>query len=330
MWPLLALFCGVFGFWGDASADGLKALDERRYEAAVENFTAAVTADPKDYAAHFNLAFSLGMLHRDADAIAEYRKALDLKPDLYEAQLNLGIVLIREKQPADAVMLLDKAASEKPKEFRPVYYLGEALLASGDFEASQKAFQTATELDPKSAFAELGLARSLARQNKLDDAAPYFRKVAELDPARRDALLELASNYEAAGKPDEAVALYSHFPGDPAAQEHAGQLLLQAARADEAIAHFQAAMAQSPTAANRAGLIQAYLKAHHPELALPLIDQQLAATPDDYDLTMLKGGILRDQRETRSRRRSVPAGHQAQTRRLEAVERTGRRVGGSG
>jgi tetratricopeptide (TPR) repeat protein len=297
MWPLLALFCGLPGLLTDASADGLKALDERRYDAAVESFTAAIEADPKDYASHFNLAFSLGMLHRDADAIVEYRKALDLKPDLYEAQLNLGIVLIREKQPADAAVLLDKAASKKPKEFRPVYYLGEALLAAGNLDASQKAFQTATELDPKSAFAELGLARALARQNKLDDAAPHFRKAADLDPARRDTLLELASNYEAAGKPDEAVALYSQFPDDPAAQEHAGQLLLQAARADEAIHHFQAAVAQSPTAANRAGLIQAYLKTHHPELALPLIDQQLAATPDEYDLVMLKGGILRDQRK---------------------------------
>src|SRR5208283_2198968 len=162
------------------------------------------------------------MLHRDADAIAEYRKALDLKPDLYEAQLNLSIVLIREKQPADAAVLLDKAASEKPKEFRPVYYLGEALLAAGSYEASQKAFQMATELDPKSAFAELGLGRSLADQSKLDNAAPHFRKAAELDPARRDALLELASNYETAGKPDEAVALYAQFPDDPAAQEHAG------------------------------------------------------------------------------------------------------------
>jgi tetratricopeptide (TPR) repeat protein len=297
MWPLLALLCGLPGFWNDPSADGLKALDEKRYAAAVESFTQALAADPKDFSAHFNLAFAFGMLHRDTDAIAEYRKALDLKPDLYEARLNLGIVLIRDKQPADAATVLEKAASEKPKEFRPAYYLGEALLAAGDAEASQKAFQTALELDPKSAFAELGLARSLVKLNRLDDAAPHFRKVAELDPTRRDALLELAVNYETAGKPDNAIALYTQFPDDAAAQEHLARLLLDANRAQEAVDHFKLAVAQSPTAANRAGLIQAYLKAHQPDQALPLIDQALAASPGDYDLVMLKGRVLRDQRK---------------------------------
>jgi tetratricopeptide (TPR) repeat protein len=297
MWPLLALLSGLLGFWNDPSAEGLKALDDKRYDAAVESFTQAVAADPKDFSAHFNLAFAFSMLRRDDAAVAEYRKALDLKPDLHEARLNLGILLIRDKQPADAAAVLEKAALEKPKEFRPVYYLGEALLASGNAEASQKAFQTAVELDPKSAFAELGLARSLARLNKLDDAAPHFRKVAELDPTRRDALLELAVNYETAGKPDDAIALYTQFPDDPAAQEHLGQLLLQANRAAEAVDRFKAAVVRSPTAANRAGLIQAYLKTHQPDLALPLIDQVLAASPGDYDLVMLKGGILRDQRK---------------------------------
>jgi len=297
MWPLLALLSGLLGFWNDPSADGLKALDDKRYDAAVESFTAALAADPKDFAAHFNLAFALGMLRRDADAIAEYRKALDLKPDLYEAQLNLGIVLIRDRQPADAATVLEKAASAKPKEVRPVYYLGEAQLAAGNAEASQKAFQTAAGLDPRSAFAELGLARSLARLNKLDDAAPHFRKVAELDPTRRDALLELAANFETAGKPDDAIALYTQFPDDPAAQERLGQLLLQADQAAEAVDHFKAAVAKSPTPANRVGLIQAYLRTHHPDLALPLIDQALATSPGDYDLVMLKGRILRDQRK---------------------------------
>jgi len=294
---LLAVFAGLLGFWNDPSADGLKALDDKRYDAAVQSFTAAVAADPKDFSAHFNLAFSFGMLHRDADAISEYRKAIDLKPDLYEAQLNLGIVLIRDKQPADAAVVLEKAVSKKPKEYRPVYYLGEALLASGNAEASQKAFATAAELNPKSAFAELGLARSLVRQNKLDDAAPHFHKAADLDPSHREYLLELAAADETAGKTDDAIALYAQFPNDAGAQERLGQLLLQSDKADEAVAHFQASVQQSPTAANRVGLIQAYLKTHHPELALPLIDQALAAAPGDYDLLMLKARIVRDQRK---------------------------------
>jgi len=294
---LLALVSLLMGFASDPSADGLKALDEKRYADAVQNFTAAIAADSKDYSAHFNLAFALSMLHRDADSAAEYRKALDIKPDLYEAQLNLGILLVRDKQPADAVPFLQKAAAQKPNTFRPIYYLGEAQLDSGDAKSAQEAFQTALGLDPKSAFAELGLARALTKQNRLDDAAPHFRKAAELDPARRDILLEMAAADETAGKSDDAIAIYNQFPDNPAAQERLGQLLLKADRAPEAVDRFKVAVARAPSSANRVGLVQAYLKTHQPDLALPLIDQQLAASPNDYELVMLKGRIVRDQRK---------------------------------
>jgi len=297
MWAQLALFCALAASGSDPSADGLKALDQSRYADAVENFTAAIAADPKDYSAHFNLAFALSMLHRDAESAIEYRKALEIKPDLYEAQLNLGILLVRDKQPADALPLLQKAVAQKPRIFRPVYYLGEAQLDSGDAPGAQQSFQTAAGLDPKSAFAELGLARALTKQNRLDDAAPHFRKAADLDPTRRDILFELAEEDEKAGKSDDAIAIYNQFPDNPVAQERLGQLLLKADRAQEAVDHFKVAVARSPTGANRVGLVQAYLKTHQPDLALPLIDQELAATPNDYDLIMLKGRIIRDQRK---------------------------------
>ena len=297
MWPLLALVSVLASGPGDPSADGLKALDQNRYADAVQNFTAAIAADPKDFSAHFNLAFALSMLRRDPESVAEYRKALDIKPDLYEAQLNLGILLVRDKQPADAVLLLQKAVAQKPAIFRPVYYLGEAQLESGDAKSAQESFQTAAGIDPKSAFAELGLARALTKQNRLDDAAPHFRKAAELDPTRRDILLELADEDEKAGKSDDAIAIYNQFPDNPAAQERLGQLLLKADRAQEAVDHFKVAVARSPTAANRVGLVQAYLKTNQPDLALPLVDQVLAASPNDYELVMLKGRIIRDQRK---------------------------------
>src|ERR1700694_4465393 len=78
--------------------DGLKALDAKQYQAAADDFTKALAADPKDFTAHFNLAFAYSMLNRDADAIAEYKKTVDLKPGLYQADLNLGILLLRNKQ----------------------------------------------------------------------------------------------------------------------------------------------------------------------------------------------------------------------------------------
>jgi hypothetical protein len=50
MWALLAAFL----LWQtDYIADGLKALDENRYEAAAQSFSKAIAAEPDDYAGHF-------------------------------------------------------------------------------------------------------------------------------------------------------------------------------------------------------------------------------------------------------------------------------------
>ncbi len=276
---------------------GLKALDEKRYQAAVDNFINAIAAEPKDYSLHFNLALAYSLMGKDADAIPEYKKALEIKPDLYQAELNLGICLLREKQGAEAVPYLTAAAAQKPKEFRPNCYLAAALLASGEFTKAEQAYQTALEIDPKSPDAELGLAHALAKQNRIADAASHFQKAAEMNPNYRDGLLELAAAYEAQKQPAEAIAIYQQFPDDPGAQERLGELLLASGQPADAIAHFQAAIAKSPTVANRAALASAYLKNKEPDKALPVIDQVLAADPTDFDLRMLHGRILRDQRK---------------------------------
>ena len=276
---------------------GLKALDEKRYQAAVENFTNAIAAEPKDFALHFNLALAYSLLGQDTEGIAEYQKALDIKPGLYQADLNLAILLMRNKRPAEAVPHLTAAAAQKPKEFRPNYYLAEALLQTGQTDKAEPVYKAALEIDPKSAGAEAGLARALAKQNRLPDASAHFQKAAELDPAYRDALLELAALDEDAKQPDEAIAIYRQFPENPGAQERLGALLLQTGKGAEAVSHLEDAVAKSPTPANRAALATAYLKNKQADKAFPLIAELLHAQPNDYELRMVYGRMLRDQRK---------------------------------
>src|SRR5215510_121470 len=99
----------------DPVAEGSKALDEGKYEAAAQAFTRAIAADPKDYYAHFNLALAYTFLKKDVAAVAEYRRTLELKPALYEAELNLAILLMRRKEPADALPLLEDVVRQKDK-----------------------------------------------------------------------------------------------------------------------------------------------------------------------------------------------------------------------
>lgn len=295
MWQLLLLLGA--SFQANLSEQGMKALDEKRYQEAVDSFARAIAAEPTDYTLHFNLALAYSLQGKDAEAIPEYKKTLELKPDLYQAELNLGISLLRQKQAAEALPYLTAAAGQKPKEYRPNSYVAAALLGTGDFTKAEQAYTAALELNPQSPDAELGLAHALAKQNRIDAAAPHFKKAAELNPSYRDDLLELAGLYETAKQPADAIAIYQQFPDNAVAQERWGVLLLESGQPAEAIPHFQMAVGKSPTEANQAALVTAYVKNNQADKALPIVEEILAREPNDFEFRMLHGRIIRDQRK---------------------------------
>src|ERR1035437_427760 len=208
MWAVAA--CFLF-FQADYTTDGMKALDEGKYDAAVQAFRKAIEADAKDYFAHFNLAMAYTMLQRDPEAVAEYRKTLELKPGLYEAELNGGIVLLRQKNPAEALPLFEDAAGHKPQEFRPRYYLAECALQTGDYARAKESYKRAMARDAKSAGAQLGRAQARGEKGRITEADAYFRQAARLEPKYRDYLLELAGLYEKASENREAIDIYRQF-----------------------------------------------------------------------------------------------------------------------
>ncbi len=281
----------------DFQAEGLKALEARKYEDAAGFFAKAAEADPKDYATHFQLALSLSLLNRDPEAIAGYRKVLELKPGLYEASLNLAILLLRGKNAAEAVPYLSSAVDTKPKEFRPRFYFAEALYAAGDAVKAEEHYKLAAELDPNSAGAQLGLGRAQAAQKRLAEGAGHFEKAAELDPSYKDALLELASLHEKNGQPVDAMAIYRQFPDNPGAQERLGELLIESKQERDAIPVLENAVARDPTPANRLALATAYRLDKQVDKAIPLLEATIAADPANFDVRMMLGRVLRDEKK---------------------------------
>src|SRR6266853_1411434 len=248
--------------------DGNKALDAKQYDRAIELFTQAAAADPKDYAAQFQLALTYSLLGRDADAIPHYKATLDLKPGLYEAELNLGLSLLRTNDPAAAIPHFRAAVEQKPKELRPALNLAQALYNTNQYAEAASAFQNAVAIDPRSAPAESGLAMSLARQNRADDAAPHYQQAFVLDRSYRAGFVELAQLYEANGRTAEAITFYRMFPDNPVALERLGVLLTASGQFAEAIQALEDVVEKMPTDARRIALAQAYVKNKQADKAL--------------------------------------------------------------
>jgi Tfp pilus assembly protein PilF len=297
------LFLGLlFAPQVDYVSDGLKALDANRPDAAEPLFRKAVEAEPSDYGAHFNLALALSLQHKDAEAVFELRKTLELKPRLYEADLNLGTLLLRDKQPADALPVLKEAAETKPKEVRPNLYYAEALLATGDAAQAAERYTAVLAIDPQSNAADLGLARALLDQAKLAEAAEHFHSAGS-----KNGLLEVAAAYEKARRVDEAIAIYKEFPDDSAVREHLGMIQIDNKEAAAAIPDLEEAMHKSPTTSNRLALADAYRLNKQPARAIEQLQLAVASDPNNYDLRMQLGRILRDER------RLIPASEQFST-----------------
>jgi tetratricopeptide (TPR) repeat protein len=294
MWAVAAF---LFFLQADFTTEGMKALDEGKYEVAAQAFRKAIEADSKDYFAHFNLAMAYTLLQRDPEAVMEYRKTLELKPGLYEAELNGGIVLLRQKNPAEALPLFEDAAGKKPQEFRPRYYLAESQLQTGDYAKAEESYKLAIALDPKSAGAQLGMAQALVQQGRLNDADPYFHQAAQLEPKYRDYLLELAGLYEKAAQNREAIEIYREFPDNPAAQARMGELLLESKQFEDALPRLEEAFGKDPSPANRSALAAGYVFTRKPDKALPLLEQSVSAEPGNYDLRMMYARALRDKRQ---------------------------------
>lgn len=278
---------------------GLKALEAKKYAEAVQHFTRACEADPSDYAARFHLALAQSLLGSDAEAIAGYRKVLELRPGLYEAQLNLGVLLLRQKQLQEALPLLKAAAEARPAQARPHFYLGQALLESRDAGSAERSFRAAADLDPASSEAHLGLARALIQLGRLDEAATHYKKAAELErevDLAHKILMELANRHEKAGRRDQAIEVYAALEGIAEAQERLGYLLLESGRAGQAASQLERLVAAAPTVTARTALAIAYSRSGQPEKALEQLRAAVAAEPDNWDLRLLYGRTLRDQK----------------------------------
>jgi len=295
MW--FAAFPLLFFVQADYTSDGMKALESGNYADAVVAFTKVIAADPKDYFAHFNLAMAHTFLHQDDQAVAEFRKTLEIKPRLYEAELNGSMVLMRQKNPGEALPWLEDAAEQKPGEFRPRYYLAEAELQTGDYAKAEENYKRSLALDPKSAEANLGVSQALVQQGRLDDAVPYLRKATEIRPNLRDYLLQLGTLYEKANRPAEAMAIYREFPDNPAVRTRLGEMLLEEKKYADAVPQLEAAYQKSQTPENRLALANAYVATQQSAKALPLLDQAVAAKPDDFDLRMMFARTLRDRKQ---------------------------------
>jgi Flp pilus assembly protein TadD len=118
-----------------------------RHTGAVEEAGAALRAlladEPKNAAAHAELAVLCERTRRTEEALAHHREALRLEPGSPRYLNNLGFALHLRGRSGEAVPLLEEALRADPADPRLRNNLGFALAATGDFTRADRQFQLA-------------------------------------------------------------------------------------------------------------------------------------------------------------------------------------------
>jgi len=152
-----------------------KALDEKKYDQALDFLGRLVAADPKDFQAWTELGTVQLMRNDLEEAEKAYRRAIQERPTFTLALLNLGRLLSAKKK----------------------------------FEVAIEPLTEAVKSSPTSADANLMLGEAYLQIKKGSKAVPYLTEAARL--GKPDAHLRLATLYNAVGLKEKAAQEYEEF-----------------------------------------------------------------------------------------------------------------------
>lgn len=199
-----------------AAADMIagETLDEKGDNAgAVQQFKAAVKANPREPNAHFGLAYLYWTQRHYDEAIPEFKAELENDPQNNQAMIYLGDTYVQQHQIDLAKEMLEKA--ERFQTTDPLIHLdlGIVYMETGDQDRAIMELNKTVSLDPDNVNAHFRLATIYRSMGKKDEAKAEFVKASTLNKKRDDSVHDriAAANAHAdtnaapAQKPDEAA-----------------------------------------------------------------------------------------------------------------------------
>lgn len=173
----------------------------------------AVSLEPRDHEAYFNLGNALKELNRLDEAVTCFRKALAIDPTYGEAHGNLGVTLQLLGRYEDGLASLRRAADLLPSAPGVQYNLGNAFADLGRNEEAIEAYRRAVVLAPNYLDAHVGLGTALLALRWLDESVSEFNQAIALDKDHPEARCKLGDALLAKGNPTEAERCYRRALG---------------------------------------------------------------------------------------------------------------------
>lgn len=148
------------------NTEGVRLFQQGNYQAALEKFQTALSSDPQNADAYYNLGATYHRLAKATGNKADfnqaemyYNQALDQDADHREAYRGLAVMLVEEERSNDAFKLLEGWANRNPSDPVPRIELARIHEEFGNREAAREHLISAVSLDPYNAQALAALGR---------------------------------------------------------------------------------------------------------------------------------------------------------------------------
>lgn len=211
-------------------SQGLAQLSRDDYARALPFFEKATDSDPGYAEAWYQASYSYGMLGRHPEALKAARQAARLRPDWAATYTNIGA----------------------------------SSFALGAYKDAADAYRQAIRLDDSNADLQFSLGLTLNKLNRTDEEILAYRRAVALKPDHTDALERLGlALFKQRRFADAAITFEQLKTYRPDARTYnaLGESLLEAGKADDAVAALNTATAYDPEMEKaRFNLGRAYLK----------------------------------------------------------------------
>ena len=195
-----------------AEADMLagEALDEMKdTTGAIQQFRAAVKANPKEPDAHYGLGYLLWIQKQYPEAVSEFQAELVNNPNHVQALTYLGDTQMHLNHPELARPPLENALRLDARQQLAHLDLGILYADAGRQEDALRELLVAAKLDPKDVNVHWRLGRLYRSMGKKDEAKAEFDKASSINKAADNALVDKINN----GHPGPAQA--QHAAAEP-------------------------------------------------------------------------------------------------------------------
>jgi tetratricopeptide (TPR) repeat protein len=273
---------------------GYEALKEDRYDAAIQEFRAALAMDPSlVLRARFPLAVALFESHRPEDARREFEAVRKVTGDHPNVVYYLGRLDIESRNFPAAIEELNKAAV-KPPFPDTAYYLGFAYFKQGELA---EASEVASNLNPDDArvLYQLGLVyRKQGREEEAKKTIARSQTVRQRSNDESRIRLDCGQKLDSGPLP-EAIAFCNQLydDNDPDKLTELGSIYGQRGHYQEALKPLRRAAELSPhSPQTQYNLALTYFRLSQVQNARVPLEKALQRWPDLFPLNALYGAVL--------------------------------------